>query len=123
MDMYCGLKSDNWEMSALPGSDTLGTAGKAYRLPRIRTMSKGAQGLEATPLGPSSEDYRVTHFRYDFAKLPARHPAERIGTSRHYRLERIGRIVCETLENGSAAANLRRKPECLHFPLDGDGSL
>lgn len=72
-------------------------------------QTKHAAPAVATLLGRSSEDYRVTHFRYDLRKLRARHLAERIGTSRHYRLTKIGRIVCETLENGSAAANLPRR--------------
>ncbi len=71
-------------------------------------QTKHAAPAVATLLGRPSEDYRVTHFRYDLAKLRARQLAVRIGTSRHYRLTKIGRIICETLENGSAAANLPR---------------
>ena len=70
--------------------------------------TKAAARAVAALLGRSAENYRVTHFRYDLAKLRARHLAERIGTSRRYRLTRIGRIVCEILENGSVAAELPR---------------
>ncbi len=69
-------------------------------------QTKRAAPVVATLLGRSAEDYRVTHFRYDLAKLRARHLAERIGTSRHYRLTKIGRIVCATLEDRSVAADL-----------------
>ncbi|MCP4589684.1 MAG: purine-binding chemotaxis protein CheW [bacterium] len=71
-------------------------------------QTKCATPAVAALLGRSSEDYRVTHFRYDLAKLRARHLAERIGISRHYRLTKIGRLVCETMENGSVAADLPR---------------
>ena len=71
-------------------------------------QTKPAAPAVAALLGRSSEDYRITHFRYDLAKLRARHLAERIGTSRRYRLTRNGRFVCEILENGSVAADLPR---------------
>ena len=71
-------------------------------------QTKPAAPAVAALLGRSPEDYRITHFRYDLAKLRARHLAERIRASRRYRLTRNGRFVCEILEKGSVAADLPR---------------
>ena len=43
------------------------------------------------------KEYGVRHVRYDLAKLRARGLAERIGSSRRYRLTKIGNIACRTL--------------------------
>lgn len=59
-------------------------------------------------LGRSRNGYRITHFRYDLRKLRARNLAERIGSTRRYRLTRIGRRLCECIENGRKARALKR---------------
>ncbi len=60
--------------------------------------TQDAAALIARLLGKPSEDYRLTHMRYDLGKLRARNLAERIGHSRQYRLTSIGRMVCRTLQ-------------------------
>ncbi len=53
-------------------------------------------------------DYRLAHCRYDLGKLRARNLAVRIGSSRRYRLTRIGRIVCEALAECHRSTSVTR---------------
>ena len=48
-------------------------------------------------LGRFSDDYGISHLRYDLGKLRARSLAERIGLTRRYCLTRIGWLVCRVL--------------------------
>ncbi len=71
-------------------------------------QTKDAAPTVATLLNRSPNDYRIAHFRYDLAKLRARNLAERIGTSRRYRLTDSGRVVCRAL---TGSGRIESSPE------------
>ena len=69
-----------------PGDPRLGAIAAALLQMPSTLRTKDAALMVATLLNRTPSDYRITHFRYDLAKLRARNLAERIGTSRRYRL-------------------------------------
>lgn len=89
-----------------PGDPRLGALAAALlQVPSIFKTNEVAP-LVAKLLKRSPMDYRVSHFRYDFAKLRARNLAQRIGKTRRYRLTRMGRLVCMVIDRRRRANHL-----------------
>lgn len=99
----------------------------ARRIPRFRSgdprLVAVASGLLQMPstfktaelalvvaglLDQAVKGYSVRHLRYDLAKLRARELAERIGSSRRYRLTKLGGITCRTLAAGDLLRNSQK---------------
>ncbi|MCH8912224.1 MAG: hypothetical protein IIA33_01525 [Planctomycetes bacterium] len=80
-----------------PGDPRLRVIAAALLQMPATFQTKDAAPTVATLLNRSPNDYRITHFRYDLAKLRARNLAERIGTRHRYRLTDSGRVVCRAL--------------------------
>lgn len=89
-----------------PGDPRLGALASALLQVPSTFKTNEAAPLVANLLGRSPRDYRISHFRYDFAKLRVRNLAQRIGTTRRYRLTRIGRLVCEVIDRRRRANDL-----------------
>lgn len=89
-------------------------AGLLEMPPEFRTLD--AAPVVAAHLGRTPQEYRVSHFRYDLGKLRARHLAERIGSSRRYRLTGIGRIVCHIVAKRRQVVQAPRVHTTREFP-------
>lgn len=59
-------------------------------------------------LDQAIKGYGVRRVRYDLAKLRARELAERIGSSRSYRLTKLGEITCRTIVGGDLRRNSQK---------------